>query len=895
MTTLPSIANGEIGSSVRAKLNNSLALGWVTPQQFGAVGDGATDDTAAIQSAIDYAMSSARRIVFLPPGTYLTTDTLFLDSPSNFRAGPNVTTTVTCPALTNFGESSTFTVAMSGITAGDTLYATPSGTGVTATTMSVVASCVTDGIASFKFKLNYYGESFAGGSVTVKIRKFVVSGGFVDPPALIGVPGNNAPGYKSTIQPFNNSFIVLQVGPGQGNVIRDILISPVHFNGQYPHIHPPAGKGISVTGGSAGAHKTDITNVQVEYFYTGFSFGDHYDSLADSNTLHECKFAHCYIGAQFLTTQAYVNSLNECVGEGCVTHVFSPVGKAVNVRGGNYSWSSSYYGNFLTVPASAGAFSQFNGVVPSLSNIPCRTFRWTVRLVASGSDPNWGSGDPLVNYQASDKANVQIYNVGSIKTANFGIVPLVIENYNASTKDLTVSIDPSWMYWFAHGNTATTLIVPGGTGDCDLEAELKAATNIYLANRQTLFFGSGMNVDGCHFESPGTVTCIHNAYAGFAGMGYSDFKNCYFNDSLSKQAYIEFGSTSNAYAVPMVQAVWPSFDNVNYCRVRGFWSDDRYGDLQLAAGGWLVQGPATGRFILEDAGGGLVAPNYRVIGGLPTFTSDNTSVTTARGLGIIEASEGVNFGRNTDNGQNGNRPIGEMRSPMLGCLPAPWSVPTMPPSTLANLGPTPGLAVANTPQVFGGTTYQVRGYAAGQDRFAFVRHSGRFGTYGQDLTSTSWSYKAISLTVNVDDLRRMYVGLQIILPDDTATDRKYVVNGVVRTQNVGGIPKGYVNVTRADDVSQAVTIGSTKTTTVSGSTIKQEKFDFRKYGRQHEEVATALSELVGRKYRVGDVVWKTTTVAGASPGWLCTADGTVAIGSGAKFAPLPPLGAETFA
>lgn len=43
----------------------------VTPQQFGAVGDGVNDDTAAIQAALDYVASLGGGTVYVPTGTYL--------------------------------------------------------------------------------------------------------------------------------------------------------------------------------------------------------------------------------------------------------------------------------------------------------------------------------------------------------------------------------------------------------------------------------------------------------------------------------------------------------------------------------------------------------------------------------------------------------------------------------------------------------------------------------------------------------------------------------------------------------------------------------------------------------------------------------------------------------
>lgn len=75
--------------------------GGVNAKHFGAVGDNSTDDTAAIQAAIDYAFANNYGSVFLPKGTYKVTDTIYLDPPVNLRAGTIVLNQFT---LTLMGE-----------------------------------------------------------------------------------------------------------------------------------------------------------------------------------------------------------------------------------------------------------------------------------------------------------------------------------------------------------------------------------------------------------------------------------------------------------------------------------------------------------------------------------------------------------------------------------------------------------------------------------------------------------------------------------------------------------------------------------------------------------------------------------------------------------------------
>lgn len=62
------------GASQRA-LDAKIKEAIITPQDFGAVGDGVTDDTTALQNAINQAQSTGQEL-FIPPGSYKITTTL---------------------------------------------------------------------------------------------------------------------------------------------------------------------------------------------------------------------------------------------------------------------------------------------------------------------------------------------------------------------------------------------------------------------------------------------------------------------------------------------------------------------------------------------------------------------------------------------------------------------------------------------------------------------------------------------------------------------------------------------------------------------------------------------------------------------------------------------------
>jgi hypothetical protein len=71
--------SGAVQRTVESKLQDVVSV-----KDFGAVGDGVTDDTAAIQAAINHCAGTDAPDLFVPSGTYII-DGLLLDSVSNLR------------------------------------------------------------------------------------------------------------------------------------------------------------------------------------------------------------------------------------------------------------------------------------------------------------------------------------------------------------------------------------------------------------------------------------------------------------------------------------------------------------------------------------------------------------------------------------------------------------------------------------------------------------------------------------------------------------------------------------------------------------------------------------------------------------------------------------------
>jgi len=98
----------QAGTGAVERLASEKLKEWVSVKDFGAVGDGVADDTAAIQAAVNAAKAAGGGTVHIPAGTYVTTSTITIDgSGVQIRGDGMWNTTIT--RSTNHGNTFLFT------------------------------------------------------------------------------------------------------------------------------------------------------------------------------------------------------------------------------------------------------------------------------------------------------------------------------------------------------------------------------------------------------------------------------------------------------------------------------------------------------------------------------------------------------------------------------------------------------------------------------------------------------------------------------------------------------------------------------------------------------------------------------------------------------------------
>lgn len=89
--TVPGEAFNASGAGAVERTVDDKLRDVVSVKDFGAVGDGVTDDTAAIQNALNYVVNQGNTSLVIPSGTYLISGTLVINKPSEDRSPTYIT------------------------------------------------------------------------------------------------------------------------------------------------------------------------------------------------------------------------------------------------------------------------------------------------------------------------------------------------------------------------------------------------------------------------------------------------------------------------------------------------------------------------------------------------------------------------------------------------------------------------------------------------------------------------------------------------------------------------------------------------------------------------------------------------------------------------------------
>lgn len=619
----------------------------------------------------------------------------------------------------------------------------------------------------------------------------------------------------TTIKPVDNTFHGIWVGGGRGMGIKNITLVPQSAAGAVGTAAYAKKAGIAYA--NYGSFSL-MENVWVSYYYYGFRTGANGDPLTDSNTWVKCMAHNCYIGYDINATQNLIITLLDSVAQVCKIGVRSNVGIQVDVFGGNWSTQNAERKKFTI------------GTVSGLTRVD----NYTTTFTAVVSSPN-------------SLIAAGIYDIACVSTAGYGLVPLRFVSYSAGT--VTLQIDTAWLiYHYGLGNDLAN--------DTDIATELAAVTTLYMAEQVITFWGTGINVRGIHLENDQSVTCILKNDAGFLGSQANRLSDIYLNyyyshtywrTAVNDDIVLYYCQQAHAF-IQMTQKSevvlenWTTGNEVDPINIDG--NSELYG--RITAKNVRFINPRLRQGTKSNVIKGNQNESYtRARAGFYESEVNQFIQSTSMSGGTVTARQAEDWGR----------------APTIGFTPQPWTVPRVTPTEVDASVPAPTFGA--NPLMHGDVIYSVSDWNSGPQMYVFAKNAAKFYTWGADQT-INWSYKARSPIVRMSDVSKMFPGLQIILNDGTS-DVAYIVTGVWAYE-------GYVTVIRASDVNgySALTSGA-KGATVTGTVVKQERNNVRKYGRQCEFGTAAPTT---GTWQQQDIVWNTNVAAGGKVGWVCVTGGS---------------------
>jgi pectate lyase-like protein len=815
--TVPYDATG--GNTARTPAARALDHG-VNILEFGADPTGTNDSAAAIQSAIDYCSANDPpcRSTFCPDGTYKTSLPIFLDPPGNLR-GADGTHGLTYAAGTTYVANQT--VNYSGV---------------------AYISLVNNNIGNTPSSSPTKWQVFAYNSGTTYAQNAVVSYNGVPWLSLQGSNTGNTPGTSSaywqltTAAPINFGFSLSFFGnPGQGNgetnggcVLKPQYTSgPAYWSGtgqgmttasvqiQFPEAAyrgaiDPRVLGIAIAGGSGGASRTLIDNVEIDNVYTCIKTGANQDELADSNTVRKTSCNNCFNGFYVSATQ---NDINDAVETNfpCTNSFVAGVGPGISIWGGNPS-SGSSQSNAFTISS-----------VSALTAIAAgNSFNYSFTATIASPDSN-------ITACPTNVGNC-IYDSWIIVTPNFGPVPLTMTAYNTSTGVGTFLTWPNWGAYYFQFTSATSTTA--------LQTDIEAATTIYAAERVRVLTGAAFQLTGMpHIENPAACTTFVQNGAGFSEDHGIVITHARFNYDPGL-TQLNGGSPAQLAQV-YCQAAFPFID------MQGGGNlilDNVFFSQSVSSNPVVIDFEDTTTRLIARGNTQLVNPTLRVTGSSGGY--QGIEVGYISGGGVVSCTAGLGCGewdQTPFQAANASAAAqiepfqsGLGFTPYAGYRPAPWSHPRILAATYATLGSiTSSNALGSYPIVDGSTIYSVLD-PLGKPAGKFVQSEHTFQSYGQNLTtsnitglSLSWQGQSFVVRADAGTCSWLYPGVAVYLNNGSG-NLLYEVTGVEPNLSLdGGTHPCFFTVLNAQQDGSPYLLTGTKTTTYTATAIGQDSYSWK--------------------------------------------------------------------
>jgi hypothetical protein len=670
-----------VSAGVITATSGGGSIGTIFPPYWGSINvndyysgvtcpTGASADSCAIQAAIDAASAAKIQTVYLPhrSSCYAPNVSMYLDVPGNLRGGGSAWSSSTTYSqgqiinvsginyaslvgsnLNNPPASSPSDWHLAAYNSGTT-YALNDTTQYAGVMWISLAGSNTGNTPSVTS--TYWAQTISSIN-TADSFSMTLAG---------DVAGNaNHEGFGTQICPTFNNGTALWLGAGRGMGTKSIqIIGP---NNAYRGNLNVNGVGVAV---AELASRTKIIDTEVDNYYNCFLTGPNGADLADSNAFIRPVWSNCYNGINFYGIENWINQVQdpECDSTICITSI---VAKNVTVLGGNLS-ATSGRSNAFTI-----------GSISSLTATNCGNSNYCYTFTGVITSP--------------DIYIPSVYNSYMFVTADFGVVPVIMNSWNSGTNTGTFEILPMWGYfYFQPGTNALTI--------SNLQSEIQAVTTLYAAERVTTFYGPAFDAVGVHVENPTACTTFIDAFAGFGGDNGITIERSFFNYDPSLNQYKPANSPSPAQlALFYCQQSFPFiFDEPNgaaYINLR----NNNFG--QLPSSDPVIIDLAENGFnnlVISGSRNTLVNPSMRNVSKYQAVDAGDISggyfAAYTAGLGGGEWDQTPFLATNymaQGQLQNPQVQIGGSMSPFIGWYPANWLHPRITPSQysiLENIGTT---------------------------------------------------------------------------------------------------------------------------------------------------------------------------------------------------------------